>query len=69
VVMSKDTTITERMKLQFRAEVFNLFNRTQFGQPGNTLQSPTFGFSTFTIGSPDGTSSARQLQVALKVLF
>jgi hypothetical protein len=69
VVMSKDTTITERMKLQLRAEVFNLFNRTQFGQPGNTLQSPTFGFSTDTIGSPDGTSSARQLQVALKVLF
>jgi hypothetical protein len=69
-VLSKDTSISERVKLQFRAEAFNLFNRTQFAQPGNLLQVPaTFGFSTSTINNPDATTSARQLQFALKLLF
>jgi hypothetical protein len=70
MVMSKDTTITERVKLQFRTEVFNVFNRTQFDQPGNLLQdSGTFGFSTATVGRADGTTSARQLQFGLKLMF
>jgi hypothetical protein len=29
----KNTAITERVKLVFRAEAFNLFNRVQFGSP------------------------------------
>jgi len=70
MVMSKDTSITERVKLQLRTEVFNVFNRTQFGQPGNLYQSPgTFGFSTDTISRSDGTTSARQMQFGLKLLF
>jgi hypothetical protein len=70
MVMSKDTTITERVKLQFRTEVFNVFNRTQFDQPGNLYQDQgTFGFSTETISRSDGTTSARQLQFGLKLLF
>jgi hypothetical protein len=69
VVVSKETSLTERTKLQFRTEVYNLFNRTQFDQPVNTLQSPNFGFSTATVTQPDGTTSARQMQFALKLLF
>ncbi len=70
MVMAKDTMITERVKLQFRTEVFNVFNRTQFGQPGNLYQSPgTFGLSTDTISRADGTTSARQMQFGLKLLF
>jgi hypothetical protein len=70
MVMSKDTTLTERVKLQFRTEVFNVFNRTQFDQPGNLWQdSGTFGFSTATLSRADGTTSARQLQFGLKLMF
>ena len=57
----------ERVKLQFRTEVFNVFNRTQFDQPGNLYQDQgTFGFSTETISRADGTTSARQMQFGLK---
>jgi len=70
VVMSKNTGITEKVKLEFRAEAYNIFNRTQFDQPGNLIQSPgTFGFSTSTLERSDGTTSARQLQFGLKLNF
>jgi hypothetical protein len=73
VSLIKNTNITERFKLQFRAETYNLFNRIQFNNPGtagNTLSTPgTFGLSTSTITQPDGTTSARQIQLALKLLF
>ncbi len=69
----KNTHITERVNLQFRAEVYNVLNRIQFDQPGasgDTLASPdTFGQSLSTITQPDGTTSARQIQLALKLLF
>jgi hypothetical protein len=69
----KNTSITERVTLQFRAEVYNVFNRIQFDVPGSesdTLASPgTFGQSLSTITQPDGTTSARQIQLALKLIF
>jgi hypothetical protein len=69
----KDTHITERVNLQFRAEVYNVFNRIQFDVPGasgDTIASPgTFGQSLSTIVQPDGTTSARQIQLALKLIF
>jgi hypothetical protein len=71
--LAKNTYITERVNLQFRAECYNVFNRIQFDQPGtsgNTLASPgTFGQSLSTITQPDGTTSARQIQLALKLIF
>jgi hypothetical protein len=66
----KNTSITERAKLQLRFEFFNLFNHTQFGQPGNSIAAPgTFGVSTTTLTRADGTTSARQIQVAAKFIF
>lgn len=69
----KNTHITEHVNVQFRAEVYNVLNRIQFDQPGvsgDTIASPdTFGQSLSTITQPDGTTSARQIQLALKLLF
>src|ERR1700733_2000005 len=73
LTLLKNTRITERMNLQFRAEVYNIFNRIQFVNPdasGDTLSNPgTFGQSVATITQPDGTTSARQIQLALKMIF
>jgi len=56
--------------MQIRSEFYNVFNHTQFLQPGNLLASPgTFGLSSGTITRPDGTTSARQIQLALKLMF
>ena len=69
----KDFAIRERLNLQFRAEVYNIFNRVQFDNPGSssdTIASPgTFGQSLSTITQPDVTTSARQIQLALKLRF
>jgi hypothetical protein len=70
IVMSKETKITERVNLQFRTEVYNIFNRTQFDQPDNLLQDGSlFGFSSQTLTRADGTTSARQMQFGLKLMF
>ena len=73
LTLLKNTRITERINLQFRAEAYNVFNRIQFDNPGaagDTLASKgTFGQSLSTLTQPDGTTSARQIQLALKLIF
>ena len=76
VDLIKRIPITERLRLQFRAEVYNVFNQVQFAQPGllseggNVIEDPgTFGKSLSELGRPDGTTSARQIQLALKLEF
>lgn len=59
----KQFSITERMRLQFRAEAFNAFNRVQFGSPNTTVTSGSFGIITSQANSP------RQMQFGLKLLF
>jgi hypothetical protein len=54
----------EGMRLDFRAEIFNLFNHPQFGQPGADFNSPaTFGVISSTVNNP------RLVQFAAKVVF
>jgi hypothetical protein len=73
MALMKNIHITERFRLQLRAEAFNLFNRPQFNQPGGVISDPNvagnFERSTSTITRSDGTTSNRQIQVAAKVFF
>ena len=59
----KDTAIHERFALQFRAEIFNMFNRVQFAAPNTTVGSSTFGYVTNQVNNP------RLVQVALRLKF
>jgi hypothetical protein len=58
------------MNLETRFEFFNLFNQVQFAMPGSSWSNPgTFGISTATVTRPDGTTSARQIQLGMKLHF
>jgi hypothetical protein len=70
MALIKTTSITERLKFDLRFESYNLYNRVQFGRPGNSIAAPgTFGVSSSQVGRPDGTSGARQIQFAAKFHF
>jgi len=59
----KNTGITEKLKLQFRAEAFNALNHPEYSSPGTTFGSANFGVITST------NTFARQLQFGLKLLW
>jgi hypothetical protein len=64
----KDTAIGERLNLQFRAEIFNLLNRANFGTPNLIVFTPS-GVSG-TAGAITSTSTtSRQVQFGLKLLW
>ncbi len=66
--VNKDTRISERFKLQFRAEFFNLLNRANFGVPNTTVFSGTaFNASAGLITAT--TTTSRQIQGSLKLIF
>jgi Carboxypeptidase regulatory-like domain len=65
----KTTKITERVGAQLRVECYNIFNHPHFNNPDNAITSPTFGLISDTASRPDATTSARQMQVALKINF
>lgn len=62
MALVKNTNITERLKLQFRTEAFNVFNDVNFYAPNNNLSSGSFGQIT-------SARSPRILQLALKLAF
>jgi hypothetical protein len=59
----------QRIRLQMRADVFNLFNHANFGPPGNVVGSPTFGKITRTRLTTGEAGSSRQIQLAAKLTF
>lgn len=85
----KNFPLTERAKLQFRADIFNILNHPNFATPdggictsftaasGSTPAScatnPNFGQTGQTIADEDstqvGTGTARQIQLAVKIIF
>jgi outer membrane receptor protein involved in Fe transport len=58
----KNIRLTESKELQFRGELFNILNHTNFRLPVSDIESPTFGQIQSDV-------SPRVIQVALKVLF
>ena len=60
--------VSERMRFEFRAEIFNLTNTPSFSQPGNLnyLNSTTFAQITSTRDAPN---DPREIQFALKFYF
>ena len=69
MAMARNFPIVGEAAIQFRAEYFNLFNHTNFGDPATTLGS-TFGQITGT--TPQNGANAndpRIAQFSLKVLF
>jgi len=64
----KNTAISENIHVQFRAEFFNLLNRTNLGTPNSTVFSgtslnPSAGLITTLATTP------RQIQFGLKLNF
>jgi len=64
----KITPIRENMKLQFRAELFNLLNRANFGTPNAVVFTPSGVSPTAGVITNTATPS-RQIQFGLKLLW
>jgi hypothetical protein len=63
ISLAKSINFGEKIRLDFRAESFNLFNRVVFGNGNANLDSTLFGVVA------DQANQARQMQLALKLYF
>lgn len=63
VVLAKEHSITESVKLQFRAEAFNVLNHSNYTVVGRLINAPA------TFGRVLGQMDPRQLQFGAKLLF
>jgi len=68
--LSKDVSVTERMRIRFRADAFNVFNRAQYGPPNAVLGQSNFGVITTTISNyATGRGTPREFQLSGKLSF
>jgi len=63
LAINKRFQFTSRQAIQFRTEIFNIFNRANFGVPVRYLEAPSFGQATSTL------TAGRRVQFSLKYLF
>ncbi len=66
ISIAKSFPIHEQVRLDFRGEFFNAFNRVRFGTGSWTLQDVNFGRLT---SNSDIWNTPRQIQFALKLYF
>jgi hypothetical protein len=64
----KNVNLGERMKMQFRWEVFNVFNHTNFMLPGGNFAANN-RVDRADFGQSGGTFNPRQMQLGLKISF
>jgi outer membrane receptor protein involved in Fe transport len=72
ISLMKDTAVTERVKLQFRADIYNILNHPNLDMPSATWTASgatSFGLISNTVGRTIGFGTARQIQLALKLTF
>jgi hypothetical protein len=50
--VGKNIPLGERMRFDFKAEMFNVFNRAQFGDPGGSVGSATYGVVSTQVNNP-----------------
>jgi len=80
--LRREFPFTERWKLQFSADFFNIFNHPNFADPDNTLTDPFFGRSLSMLGQSLGSGGVsggfsplyqiggpRSIQLVLKLVF
>jgi hypothetical protein len=66
VSLGKTFPIKEKLRMDFRAEAFNVFNRVRFGTGPTQLQDPNLGKLT---GAGDLLNTPRQMQLGLKLYW
>jgi hypothetical protein len=62
VSFGKNFTMKERYRFQIRADLFNAFNHTNYGNPDTNAESANFGRITSTAG-------AREIQLNARFVF
>jgi hypothetical protein len=68
--LSKFIKVTEKLSLRLRADLFNVFNRAQFGVPNADISAANFGTITSTVSSYNaGRGTPRELQLSAKFVF
>jgi hypothetical protein len=65
----KNFQLTERLRLQFHADAFDVLNQANWNQPTSSVGSSTFGLISSTRFPAGDSGSSRQLQLALKLIF
>jgi len=82
VTLRRQFKLGERVKLQWRGDVFNILNHPNFGNPSGSIASSAFGVPTVMYGTSLGTGGQngglnplyqiggpRSLQLSLKLIF
>jgi len=70
ISLTKKLSLSERLNLQFRSEIFNVFNHTNLNNPNPVVFASATGGPSPTAGVITSTSTtSRQIQFGLKLLW